>query len=449
MKKSMRMMAVAMSAFLAISATGCNLVKVDEKKDLAQVVASVNDTEISKDEYQSMYDQWSAMYSQYGQEPGEELKGQVLDSMIQREVLKQKAQEEGMYEFDDETQKEFDEYVEGYMDYYSGQFMDKAREEKGESATEEEVALRARELLDADIDGSEEYTREKLMEDLKGDFVMGKLQTKIGDTVTVTDEDIQTWYDTELEAQKTAADTDPASFESANPALYVPEGYRKVKHILIKFDEETQTKISELKTKQDEVTAEWGQLSGEDEKANATRIAELRKENEDLKEQIDGATVASKKKAEDILAKVTVPGADFDKMIVEYSEDTAGEEKADPETTFTVGPNSTGLVKEFVDGAMALKEGEVSGLVQSQFGYHIIKNVEDLKAGAVSLEDVKEEAEQVVKAQKQSETWNEQVEKWTEEANIERHEDALKDNSENYDEQSESDDAAAAADIQE
>lgn len=71
--------------------------------------------------------------------------------------------------------------------------------------------------------------------------------------------------------------------------------------------------------------------------------------------------------AQEALARVQA-GEDFDALVAEYSEDTGMDENG---YTFTHGE----MVQEFEDAAYALGEGETSGLVQSSYGYHIIKRL--------------------------------------------------------------------------
>jgi parvulin-like peptidyl-prolyl isomerase len=81
---------------------------------------------------------------------------------------------------------------------------------------------------------------------------------------------------------------------------------------------------------------------------------------------------AKKKKAEDTLAQLR-DGADFIALAKKVSEDTQTKPQGGDLGTVT---RSTPLVQEFLTAAFALKKGQISGLVRTQFGFHIIK-VED------------------------------------------------------------------------
>lgn len=77
----------------------------------------------------------------------------------------------------------------------------------------------------------------------------------------------------------------------------------------------------------------------------------------------------AKKEAQSILDRINA-GEDFDTLMNQYSEDT-GLSNNPNGYTFTEGQ----MVTEFYDGAKALAEDEVSELVKSSYGYHIIKRI--------------------------------------------------------------------------
>lgn len=79
-------------------------------------------------------------------------------------------------------------------------------------------------------------------------------------------------------------------------------------------------------------------------------------------------TLAAKKKAEDILARIK-KGEDFDKLAVEVSEDPSAKTSKGDLGWFTKGS----MVKEFEEAAMNGKVGDIVGPVKTQFGFHLIK----------------------------------------------------------------------------
>jgi PPIC-type PPIASE domain len=83
----------------------------------------------------------------------------------------------------------------------------------------------------------------------------------------------------------------------------------------------------------------------------------------------------ARKKAEEVLAKAR-KGEDFAALAKQYSDDPGSKDKGG-EYTFGHGQ----FVPEFEKAAFSMKPGEISDLVETQFGYHIIK-LEEHKSGA-------------------------------------------------------------------
>jgi peptidyl-prolyl cis-trans isomerase D len=81
------------------------------------------------------------------------------------------------------------------------------------------------------------------------------------------------------------------------------------------------------------------------------------------------AKAEAKKKAEQVLAEVKKNPAKFAELAKKYSQDPGSAEKGGDLGTFGRGA----MVKPFEEAVYAMKAGDVSGLVQSDFGYHIIK----------------------------------------------------------------------------
>ena len=87
------------------------------------------------------------------------------------------------------------------------------------------------------------------------------------------------------------------------------------------------------------------------------------------------------------IAEKLKSGEDFAKLAMELSKDPGSGKEGGDLGYFT----KERMVKEFSDAAFALKPGEVSAPVKSQFGWHVIKLEDKRVKPAPALADVKEE----------------------------------------------------------
>ena len=106
-------------------------------------------------------------------------------------------------------------------------------------------------------------------------------------------------------------------------------------------------------------------------------------------------------------------GADFAKLAGAHSQCPSSKKGGD------LGFFSKGkMVKPFEDAAFGLKEGEISGIVETKFGYHLIKVVDRREARIVPLEEAKEQIAAHLKSRKENEAIGEYLKKLRQKAKI-------------------------------
>ncbi len=112
--------------------------------------------------------------------------------------------------------------------------------------------------------------------------------------------------------------------------------------------------------------------------------------------KVDPKAVAeARAKAEDILKQLKA-GADFATLAKKYSQDPGSAANGG-----LLGPVTRGrTVPEFEKAAFSLAKGQTSGLVQTDYGFHIIRVDDKTEAHVKTLDEVKPEIEQIVMREK-------------------------------------------------
>ncbi len=118
-------------------------------------------------------------------------------------------------------------------------------------------------------------------------------------------------------------------------------------------------------------------------------------------------------KANLILKKIQ-SGQDFSEMAKKYSEDVSASSGGE------IGLVTKGnLVPEFEEVAFSLKEGEISDVVESRYGYHIIKVDRVIDGESKSLDEMKEQIRNILAFQDQRKRYKDWMDELKKEAMIE------------------------------
>jgi len=123
---------------------------------------------------------------------------------------------------------------------------------------------------------------------------------------------------------------------------------------------------------------------------------------------------AAKKKLETVLQRLKA-GEDFAAVAKEVSEDPYTKDKGGELGYFSKGE----MVQSFEDAAFALKPGEISNIVETDYGYHIIKMTDKKDAKTVSLDESKESIKTNLKSTKVNSDVNKYVTELRDKAKVE------------------------------
>ena len=112
---------------------------------------------------------------------------------------------------------------------------------------------------------------------------------------------------------------------------------------------------------------------------------------------------AKLRQAKKVLSEIR-KGSDFSKLAIKYSEDVSASSGGD------VGFVKRGkMVREFEEAVFSLKPGQISDIVETEYGYHIIKVDEVLPGKTLTLKDVKNRIHKILSMQKQKQVYDDWI----------------------------------------
>lgn len=121
----------------------------------------------------------------------------------------------------------------------------------------------------------------------------------------------------------------------------------------------------------------------------------------------------ARERIEEIKAKLN-EGADFAKLASTENDDTAAAGNAGDLGVFSKGQ----MVKEFATAAFSMEPGEISDIIETQFGYHLIKVFERIPAKVVPFEQAKDSIKAKLTQQISGEKIREYIERLRKEFNV-------------------------------
>ena len=322
--------------------------------DAPGVVASVEGRKITAQDFSRLYRRVANNY-RTGNNISEEtlrymgLPSQVLNELINYEVMEVLAKRFGITMTEEEMFRAIENSSNLQVDgKFIGVEMYKALlAQNGFTAAEYEGELRRIKLQDkihslitSGVRVNDQELRDTYRQStqkIQMDFVLLK-KDDFRKRVKPTVEEIENWYNDHKDS-------------------YTVREKRNAEYMLIPF---TQF-IPQVEVTEDDLLEEWNSVPHEErvEAAHILLFVNDPSEDADIKQ-----------KAEKVL-KLARSDRDFGELAREYSEDRGSAENGGFLGSFTRGQ----MVAEFEDAAFALEPGEISDLVHSQYGYHIIKSL--------------------------------------------------------------------------
>lgn len=245
------------------------------------------------------------------------------------------------------------------------------------------------------------YTVSEFEQAIRRELLVARLEKVVAGWVTVSDAEVDAEYRRRNEkvkvdvvpvtadavrAQVTVTDADlSARFEASKESYRIGER-RKFRYALVDVDQVRSGLTVTDADVQDFYTKNIAQY---------TTPAQVRASH--ILFQTSGKDEATvRTQAEAVLAQARAPGADFAALARQHSEDASNKDLGGDLNYFGRGR----MVPEFEAAAFSMKPGDISTLVKTQFGFHIIKLVDAQPEVVRPMAEVREEIADQLRWQK-------------------------------------------------
>ncbi|MEM7196579.1 MAG: SurA N-terminal domain-containing protein, partial [Pseudomonadota bacterium] len=164
-----------------------------------------------------------------------------------------------------------------------------------------------------------------------------------------------------------------------------PDGYQSPARIKVDYLELSVEELAKgVEPSDAEIEQMWAQVSGRFKTAESRRASHILFSVKRSASDEDKADIRAT--AEDVLLRAQ-DGEDFAALAGEYSEDPGSAANGGDLGVVAIGQ----MVKPFEDAVFSMQQDEIRGLVESRFGFHIIKLTELIQEQQQLLEDVRDE----------------------------------------------------------
>lgn len=408
--KSSKILRAGVAVFLAGSLCGCSVKfgthsepKPDKVVAWATGGEDIDDLEITYEEFSKEY-KFLLANSGITDDTKESIaatckqkRSDIINSLIIQKIYAHIAKEKGVSEFTEEEEKEIDEEHEKTVESFIKQLGERAEQELEESiaAAESDTSDTAAESDASDTDGdsdtadsageasdatsetstptmTDEEKREagskKLDEileaagmtrnDMREWEVTAKLVEKVQDAIhnSIDRADAEKKFEELKKEGEEYYNSEISKYEQGGySSVWLPEGSRLIKHVLLAFDSETQTEIQSLRSEEKDDEAD---------KLRTEKAETLKSKQEEVEKKLDD-------------------GTNIDELIKKYSADANG--SASYPDGYTVIPNGTTYMAEFQEAAFVPKKIGERTVCVTDYGVHIMVYAGDAK---ISDDDV-------------------------------------------------------------